>query len=195
MPTPLRVLIVEDNEDAIDFRIIEEQSVNANARRLAMQTTFDIQSTGSWDQTMADLETAVSELEDLSNAPGDTAAEIQQRSERVRDLGKKAVQVFSRPGRRGRDQFTRPEGNRAERKILRERDAAGRALGDARRGRPQVQTVVFGSNQSLFGIAVLLKQRVIDIIEANPRLDPFFVPALTPVTVFVTTELNQGRAA
>lgn len=180
----VRFTFVADNEDRVDARSITAPTANADAQRLAEQTTFDQQSINNWDQSLADLETAVNDLEDLANAPFDQAALLERTAERVIDLVKSVRQRFGRVGVRGRDTLLGPRGNKSQRALHEQQDLAARSVEDARRSRPRTVSLVLGVDSSLFQVAAYLQQSLIDLLLANPQVaDPTYLPRGSVVRV------------
>ena len=64
---------------------------------------------------------------------------------------------------------------------------SARATNDARRGRPRVITVVTKRNTTLSAVAADTNQDFIDLLEINPELSPFFIPANTRVKIYADT--------
>ncbi len=189
------LVFVEDNEDNVNSASIQPVTVNANGKRLAQLAEFDMQSDGAWDQEAAGgLITTLNNLEDLSNAPGNVAQDIQQAAFRAQGLSKRTFDLFSKPTKDGRDLFNEPSGNRSERKLVSATELSRRGAVIPRHGRPPQITVVFGTDQSLFSIGAIISQDVADLIEINPELDPFFVPAGTHVNVFATEAFLNGSS-
>jgi hypothetical protein len=188
----VQLVFVEDNEDSVDFRSLQAPSANANARRLASTTTFDVQSAGAWLPSLNDLDQLVGSLEDQVNAPGEVAGDVQQSATRIQGNAVRAGQAFKNGARSGRDMFLDPTNSRAERKLVRQRDMSARAANEARRGRPQLATVIFQEETTLFRVASIVNQSFDELLEVNPELDPYFIPALTHVHVFATQDLLNG---
>lgn len=185
-------VFVEDNEDKVDFRSLQQPSANANARRLASTTTFDAQSVGAWSASLADLDVLVSELETVVNSPGAVEQDAKQKAGRIQGNAIRARDAFKNGARNGRDMFLDPTGNKAERKLTRQRDLSARAANESRRGRPALVSIVFKEWTSLFRVSAVVGQSFDDLAEVNPLLDPFYIPALTPVSVYASQDLLNG---
>lgn len=186
----------EDNEDSVGFRSITAPSGAGNAKRLAASTELDAQSFGSWSEALLELETALLELEDLINAPGDLLLDIEAAALRIEGLARRAIRTFSEASRPGRNLFLDPANSRGPRKLTQAEDLAARARATARRARPQTTTVVFQTSTSIFRIAGIVGQDVGDLLAINPDVDPNFIPAQTPVKVLVTASfLNASSSA
>lgn len=188
----VQLVFIEDNEDSVDFRSLQAPSANANARQLASTTTFDVQSAGAWMPSLADLDQLVGALEDQVNAPGEVAGDVQSSARRIQGNAVRAGQAFKDGARNGRNLFLDPTNSRAERKLVRQRDMSARASNEARRGRPQLATVVFQESTTMFRVSATVNQAFEDLLEVNPELDPYFIPALTPINVFATQDLLNG---
>lgn len=180
----LSLTFVEDNEERIGAQEFKAGQANANARRLAETTQFSAQSDGAWDTSLADLVEFASELEALANAPGDTVKDIDTQAGVVVGATNRVLDAFTDPSRDGRDVLNDPDSSTTQRKLHRTNDLAGRARARSRGGLPRLVTQVFPTGRSLFDIAASLEQGAQDLINANPALDPLFVPANTPVRVF-----------
>jgi prophage DNA circulation protein len=175
---------IEDNEDALTA-MPNPPTVHANATRLALQATFDVQSIGSWEQTLADLESLMVDIENLAAAPGEFLQDLDRAASQVLDIVDAAIRLLSNPGKPSRDTLTRPSGSRTERKLVRIKEMAGRALLQNRANRPRIQTVIVTEDTSLISISNALEQRYFDLLEINPQLEnPADIPKGTTVKVF-----------
>lgn len=189
----LTLTFVEDNEDSVDATSIAPATANANARRLAENTTFSAQQAGAWNGSLSDLDAFVADLEGLVNAPGNYEQTIRQSAKKIQGDVVRAKQAFQRAGRQGRDLMLDPSNSRAERKLVQQQEISAKAANDARNSRPKLVQVVFKLNTSIFRISVIVGQSFEDLADVNPELDPFFVPAGTLVNIFATQELLNGQ--
>lgn len=185
-------VFIEDNEDSVDFRSLQAPSANANARRLASTTTFDVQSAGAWNPSLADLDALTAELEAIVNAPGTVEQDVRQKAGRIQGNAIRARDAFTNGARNGRNLFLDPTNSRAERKLTRQRDLAARSANEARRGRPKLVSIVFRERTSLFRVSAVVGQDFDALLEVNPLIDPFIIPPLTPINVFASQELLSG---
>ena len=184
----LTLTFIEDNEDSVDFaRLVELPSVDANAKYVADTTTFSFQSDANWDQFVADLETSSNQLEDLANSPQSVKRDIDATNERLKQTGAKVTRIGMDNATPGKGAFIGPGGNSSERKLAQMLGMSARATNDARRGRPRVITVVTKRNTTLSAVAADTNQDFIDLLEINPELSPFFIPANTRVKIYADT--------
>lgn len=178
---------LEDNEDEVGARIITAGSAQANAIRLANTTEFDAQSLSDWSGSMSDLTEFVSELEGLANAPSDTIADIETQNRQVQGAAKRVTKLGMDHSVPGRGLMRGPNGNATERKVVRTQAIAARTTNDARRGRPQIISIVVRRDTSLFQVAAITGQDYVDLLAINPGLDPLHIPTLSTVRVYADT--------
>ena len=186
---------VEDNEDSVDFRSIQAPTANANARQLAESFEFDSQSSAAWNDDIQNLGQLNRQLENLANAPGDVNADVEQQSRNIQGTSRAARRAFSAPAKIGRTLYNDPENSRGPRKLAQQEDLAARAANESRRGRPQLIVIVFTKDTDLFSVSSLTGQDVADLIEVNPEIDPFFIPANEDVHVFATEEFLNASTS
>ncbi len=186
---------IEDNEDNVSAASIQAPSANANASRLADVTTFDAQSAGAWDDNHITLGQLSTQLESLANGPGDVIADLETQSRVIRGTARAARRVFEAPSKAGRRLYNDPDNSRGPRKLHQQEDLAARAAHESRRGRPQLITIVFREDTSIFQVSSQFGQSVDDLMEVNPGIDPFFIPSNTPVRVFATEAFLNASAA
>ncbi len=191
----VQLVFCEDNEDGVGFLDVKAPSAGANGQRLGDSATFDAQSFGSWSEALTQVQASLIELEELVNAPGNLALDIESAAMRVEGSARRAKRTFSEASRPGRDLFTDPANSRGERKLTRAEDLAARQRNIAGRGRPQLVAIVFTSDTTIFRAAAFIGQDPIELASVNPELDPMFIPAGTPVKVFVTSELLNGSSS
>ena len=75
-----------------------------------------------------------------------------------------------------------PAASRAGRALRELADAASRSVLDMQSHGPAITTKTFSHDTTLFAIAVVLGADLSRLLELNPKLDPFNVPANTPVS-------------
>jgi hypothetical protein len=176
---------VQDNEDNIGAASFEEQTINANARRLAATTEFSAQSEGMWDTSLADLREFGSELEGIANYPGNTVRDVDSQSAIVMSTCRRTERGFSKANRDNESLLRDPELSQTQRKLDQNRDMAGRARNDARAGRPAMTTIVASGPTDLFTIAAQEGQDVGDLMDINPAIDATNIAAGTVIRIFV----------
>jgi prophage DNA circulation protein len=177
----LTLVFIEDNEDRLDATTITAPTANASLRTLVDQTVFSAQSDGAWDGSLADLNAFAANLEAIANFPGDTVTDLDNQAGIMVSATNRVGRAFSDPSRDGRDTLNDPESSQTQRKLHQTRDIAG----SARRTREKYTSLVFDTPRSLFVIAADLGQIADDLLALNGGLDPFFIPAGTPVRVLL----------
>ena len=133
------------------------------------------------------MEVFVNDLEDLANAPGDQAADIEAKHRQIEGAGDKATRLGTNPNIPGRGEMLGPAGNSAERKIQQAKALAARTSNESKRGRPKIATVVVRDDTTLFAVAANADQEFDDLLAINPTLDPLYIPAKTHVNIFSNT--------
>ena len=186
---------IEDNEDIVGTRLINPATAGANAQRLATTMSDDSQSVGSLSESLADLDQTMSDLEDIVNAPGEVAQDVDAQNQKIQGHAERSKKTFKEANRPGRNLFLDPVSSAAVRKIERIQDMAAREANESRRGRPKLLTVVFADSSTIFRVAAVVRQDPLDLMAINPQLDPFFIPKLTPVKIFSTESLLNAEAA
>lgn len=187
---------VEDNEDSVGFRDLKFPSASANAQRLSTTSDFDMQSQGAYDETAQSLGQTLTELQVLANSPGEAAQDIEQQARRVIRMSQTVERTFSQPAKDGRELFKDPENSRGPRKLTQQKDMARRSIIESRKGRPQILTIVFSTDMTMFRISAVVEQDVQDLLDINADLNPFYIPKNTSVRVYATeTLLNAGTAS
>lgn len=189
---PLVLVFIEDNEDKVDFRSLQQPSANANARRLASTTEFDAQTAAVWSASLAQVNTLLSDLETIINSPGSVEQDVAETAMRIQGHTNRIRQAFKSQAKDSRNMLRDPSNSRVERKMVRANDLSARAIQQARKGRPQTVVIVFQQWTSLFRVSAIVGQSFDDLLEVNPEVDPFYIPAMTPVNVFATQELLNG---
>ena len=185
----------EDNEDGVDFRSITAPSAGANGARLAATTELDTQSIGSLSDAITAVQLGLFQLEELVNAPGNAALDIDAAAMKIEGSARRANRTFSEAGRPGRDMYLDPQNSRGPRKLTRAIDLAARERNAARRGQPRLTNIVFRNNTTIFRIAAVIGQDPADLFAVNPDVNPFFVPKGSLVKVFVTDALLNGASS
>jgi hypothetical protein len=188
-------IFTEDNEDSVDFRSITAPTGAASARRLAETTSFSAQSVGAWDESFENVQEGGENLESASNGPGSVSQDVFTSATQVQGGSIRADQLFKNPARAGRSIMLDPASSSVERNLSQIRDLAARSKNESRGGRPRLIEIVFNSPTSLFRVSGVVHQSFDDLIDVNPTLDPFYIPAFAPVKVFATEELLHGAGA
>lgn len=166
---------VEDNEDNVGGSQFEQLKINASARRLAEQTEFSATSEGLWSTSLADVREFAADLEAIANFPGDTIADIDNQVGIVIGAANRVLRSHSKETRENRNQLNDPECSLTQRKLEETKDIAGRARGEAYRGRPRPVTYYVPGDTDLFQIGAELRQDPADLIAINPAVDPLYV--------------------
>lgn len=181
----LSVTFCQDNEDNLDREAFEAVSVKSQLERRADATTFDLDSNGAFDGSIEDITELAANLVGLMNAPGDYAAAIAQQASRVRRAASFLIDSLTSAAT-GRGQLNDPDGARAHQGLLDLLDFAAAAQGEAQEHLPRTITVRYPTDRTIYDIATERRQSARDLISINDALeDPGFIPANTPVLVFV----------
>ncbi|MCP4674342.1 MAG: hypothetical protein GY854_02255 [Deltaproteobacteria bacterium] len=181
----LTLTFIQDNEDNVDAASFNLPSVKANSRRVAEEVEESAQEDGAWDTSLQDLKEYAAQLEGLINAPQEYKRDFEQQAKMVMSAVDRVFSAFSKQGKEGRDLFRDPETGATQRELNALKDMVGRETIEARRGRPQLVSVVFAEDQSLMSVAVMHGQSFDDLLEVNTQLDdPMHIPAGDIVRVF-----------
>lgn len=186
---------IEDNEDAVDFKRIDTPDAASNSKRISETTTVDAQSVGSWSEAMSEFEQFAFELEDFANAPGNSIQDVEAATLRVIGSSQRAIRTFSEASRPGRDLFLDPQNSRVVRKLTIAMDMAFREANRVRNNLPVLTTVVFPGATTIFRVAAIVGQDPADLIDANPKIDPLFIPANVFIKVFSTESFLNGASS
>lgn len=180
----LQLNFVQDNEDNVDAASFTLMSANATAERLGEVTTFDSQFDEMWDQNLRNIERSSQKLESVSNKPGEVSNDVDDAANVVTSAAYTVARSFTNPGKVGRNQLLNPETSKTQRKLVLNQDVAYRAKYEARRGRPQMISIVSSDDQTLFSIAIFFNQSVTDLISINPKIgNPNYIPKGTVVNI------------
>lgn len=181
----LTVTFAQDNEDNLDREAFEAVSVKSQLERRADATTFDLDSIGGFDGSIEDITELAANLVGLMNAPGDYAAAIAHQANRVRRAASFLMDSLSSTAS-GRGQLNDPDGARANQGLLDLLDFAAGARAEAQEHLPRTITVRYPTDRTIYDIATERGQSAGALISINGALeDPGFIPANTPVIVFV----------
>jgi len=174
-----------DNEDDLDREAFEAVSVKSQVQRKAETTQFDMDSIGGWDGSIEDITQLAADLVGLMNTPGDYAAAIAHQAGRVMRAARFLTDSLTSAAT-GRGQLNDPEGSRARQGLLDLIEFAARAEMESRERLPKTVTVRYATDRSIYDIATERGQSVRDLIGVNSQIeDPAYIPANTPVLVFV----------
>lgn len=182
----ISVTWVEDNEDSVDAQSFELPTVNASAKRVTEEAKFDAQSQGAWDGSLLELVEFARQLENLANAPGNTLRDLETQATVVAGSVNRVVRAFSQQQRRGennRDVLRDAESSRFNAKLVQLKDLAGRARGVGKERSDRPKAVRAERDTSLFDLAIDHGTTASKMIDFNPSLDPFDVPAGTVVRI------------
>lgn len=163
------MVFVEDNEDALTPGKISPPSVHASARKVVGDTTFDAQSSGAWNGSLADLNEFMSELEALANAPDTYAGELQEMARKTRKTAEKAMELLSKAGDEATNLLLDPANSSLGRGLLKVADTAAGVEGDAANApdRPRTASRSWETERTLASIAAELGQSFDDLMEIN----------------------------
>lgn len=179
---------VEDNEDdagAAAFQAPSAKSVVVTKANDAARASED-QSPMDPDAATMLRENAAA-LESYANAPFDYAGDIEAQVSSITSAVDKMEGTFAKRQEEAEDELytllTDPAASRAGRLLREVSDTASRVLGDKLSEGPDIVTRVLGRDVTLFGLAVTEGMDADRLLELNPGLDPFNVPAGTPISV------------
>lgn len=177
---------MEDNEDETDVTSLKMPSVNATAIRLASNVSDAAESFGVHSASLMSFTQALAALESIANAPSTYARDVQDHASTVLASGNRLKNSFTAGAKvdaQSGDFFNTTKGNRAERLVVLGQDRAGLARMNSGNGRSKGRVVVFENSMTMAAISSMTGADVGALIDANPRLDPTFVPRGTQVTI------------
>ena len=175
---------VQDNEESIDAGSFSSvmHGTMVSASDAAMES---LQGLGSFSEMMDQIDELCADIEAVIAAPGEFVQDIDQAAARLVHLIDRLESQFSRTGTLGRDLLTQPDAWDTVRQLRILKDKTARAISEkaSQRG-PRVVSRRYPTERSLFDIAVDEGQKSSELLAMNPNLDPYSVPANTPVRVW-----------
>ena len=180
----VELTFIEDNEDdasAAAWQAPSAMSVIVTKANDAVRTCAEA---GVPPNLMASLREAASALESYANGPSGYLGDLERQALTVQQLAQSVDDTYSKRANEGVEELhtllTDPRSSRAGLALRALSDAAGRAVADKATLGPRIVTKILNRNATLFGIATDAGAELEKVLELNPTLDPFNVPAGTP---------------
>lgn len=179
---------VQDNEDKVDASAFSLPTVRASARVLAESATFSAESDGSFDATIADLNTFADQLEAIATFPSNTLQDVDNQAGIVVGATNRVLNAFTsksnNPKTKARAMLSDPDASATQRRLVALQDTAGRARAELRANQPSIVRAMFETPLTIFDVAAMIGQDAGQLIALNPALDPLNIPANTVVRVY-----------
>lgn len=184
----VKLEFVQDNEDRVDASSFTLPTVRASAKTLAAAATFSAESDGSFDATLADLNTFADQLEAIATYPSDTLQDIDSQAGIVVGAVSRVLNAFTsksnNPKTKARAMMSDPDSSITQRRLVALQDTAGRARAELRASEPPFVRAIFEVPLTIFDVAAMIGQDAGKLIALNPALDPLNIPANTVVRVY-----------
>lgn len=178
------ITFVEDNEERLADTVVNA-TVKATLAPAVDAVAFTAASEGIWDGQIEDLVTLAAQVTALINAPGEYAERVLTAARGLLRActGIKNALTSNLEGSNG---LQDPAGSSLFDALTDLQDMAGRVAGEAASTLPKTRTLKFKTDRTIYDIATELGQSARDLIQVNSDLeDPGYIPAGTPVQVFV----------
>lgn len=180
------LVFVEDNEDDSETSNWTAPTAASVAVKTAEEATRECEDHGVGEDVAASLNENASAIESYSSAPSEFAGDIDAKASlvvRTVDRIEKAhANLVDGSGDEVRTLLTDPSSSRAGKLLRKLSDTASRAVYE-RLQEPAPTPITRPRDISLFDLAPVQNVSVDDLINLNPGLDPFFVPAGTTILV------------
>lgn len=175
---------IEDNEDdasAAAWQAPSAMSVVASKADDAARTCSEA---GFSPNLTANLREMASALESYANGPSEYLGDLERQATTIQQAVQRVEDTYNERANEGMEELytllTDPRSSRAGRALRALGDAVGRAVADKATLGPRIVTKILNRNATLFGIATDAGVALEKLLELNPSLDPFNIPAGTP---------------
>ena len=184
----VNLTFIQDNEDNTTAASFTAPSARSVGRSQAEQTVFSAEPQGAWSGDLSELTALAADLEGLINAPFEALDQIESKAKAIDSACQRIEDAFTGAAAKVPAPVNQllafPQAVSAVKGLRQLRDTSRRAASDAISSLPRVISRTFPTPQTLVGIAGELGQPFEQLLKLNKSLDPFNVPAGTPVRIY-----------
>jgi prophage DNA circulation protein len=178
---------IEDNEDDADASSFTAPTAASVVKKKAEDAVLEAEDLALSEGFIESMNQLSSDLDGTLSAPGAALSDIESTGDAIQSNITKIEESFydntAEVGDEVAKLMTDPASSRLGLILRQQSDIAARAVADVQSFPVTLHEEVFQTDLSMFDLASATGMSLEDVLKANPLLNPFFIPAGTPVNV------------